>query len=413
LINSEYGAVSAGGGDRDISWGLRDLTTQLRRHRKIQGFVYTELSDIEWEHNGLVNYDRTGKVFGYDAWLPDMRPNELLGADFIGYDAPPAIVGRPGESVSVPIFVSHFSDRPGPVQVRWWVSGYDPRADIRSIVEPRSFPITWKPFDVVELEALKFTLPNYPFVGAMLVTLRDEHNRRLAANFVNVVVKPERPLPRIERRGAKDAVIRFRPEDFARQHWSDSATAPPGKVYGRGKGYFEYRISLPSVLAKARPESFYYLFQAGSKAKRERVDWPQRVSRQDFPQTDMARTWPSTLALSINGRSVDQITLPDDAADARGVLSHLTGVEHGSHGELVDGMVTLTDRDRDGLAAGEPLVLRLAVPDNAAHAGGLCLFGAETGEMPLDPTLEFHTRDALPTNLGVDPNARIAVPEGP
>ena len=32
LINSEYGAVSAGGGDRDISWGLRDLTTQLRRH---------------------------------------------------------------------------------------------------------------------------------------------------------------------------------------------------------------------------------------------------------------------------------------------------------------------------------------------------------------------------------------------
>ena len=59
LINSEYGAVSAGGGDRDISWGLRDLTTQLRRHPKIQGFVYTELTDIEWEHNGLVNYDRT------------------------------------------------------------------------------------------------------------------------------------------------------------------------------------------------------------------------------------------------------------------------------------------------------------------------------------------------------------------
>ena len=66
LINSEYGAVSAGGGDRDISWGLRDLTTQLRRQRKIQGFVYTELADIEWEHNGLVNYDRTPKAFGYD-----------------------------------------------------------------------------------------------------------------------------------------------------------------------------------------------------------------------------------------------------------------------------------------------------------------------------------------------------------
>lgn len=125
LINSEYGAVSAGGGDRDISWGLRDLTTQLRRHRKIQGFIYTELTDIEWEHNGLVNYDRTPKLFGYDTWLPDMRPNELLGADFIGYDAPPAIVGEPGETITVPIFVSHFSDRTFQPKLRWWVSGYD------------------------------------------------------------------------------------------------------------------------------------------------------------------------------------------------------------------------------------------------------------------------------------------------
>ena len=137
LINSEYGSVSAGGGDRDISWGLRDLTTQLRRQRKIQGFVYTELTDIEWEHNGLVNYDRTPKRFGYDTWLPDMRPNELLGADFVGYDAPPAIVGKPGETITVPIFVSHFSDRQGPAKLRWWVNGYDFRADIRTVVALR------------------------------------------------------------------------------------------------------------------------------------------------------------------------------------------------------------------------------------------------------------------------------------
>ncbi len=215
LINSEYGAVSAGGGDRDISWGLRDLTTQLRRHRKIQGFVYTELSDIEWEHNGLVNYDRTPKAFGYETWLPDMRPNELLGADFIGYDAPPALVGRPGESITVPVFVSHYSDRTGPAKVRWWVSGYDSRADIRTVVEPRIVAVGWKPYDVVDLEPLTFKLPDYPFVGALLLTLRDEHDRRIAANFVNVVARPDRPLPRIQRRGPKDVIVRFAPGDFA------------------------------------------------------------------------------------------------------------------------------------------------------------------------------------------------------
>ena len=135
------------------------------------------------------------------------------------------------------------------------------------------------------------------------------------------------------------------------------------------------------------------------------MDWPERVNRQDYPQTDAARPWTSTLAVSFNGRPIDRITLPDDPADARGVLSHLAGVEHGSHGELVDGMIALNDSDRARLAAGEPLVLRLAVPDDAPQAGGLCIFGANTGEMPLDPTLEIHTRDPLPDDLGVGPDS--------
>ena len=164
---------------------------------------------------------------------------------------------------------------------------------------------------------------------------------------------------------------------------------------------------------KAHPETFYYLLQASSKATRQRVDWPERVNRQDYPQTDATRTWPSTLMLSVNGRRVDRIRLPDDEANAQGVLSHLAGVEHGSHGELVDGLVTLTDSDRAGLEAGEPLVLRLAVPSDAAHAGGLCLYGASTGEMPFGSALDILTRDPLPENLGVDPNTRIAVPAGP
>ncbi len=413
LINSEYGAVSAGGGDRDISWGLRDLTTQLRRHAKIQGFVYTELADIEWEHNGLVNYDRTPKAFGYDAWLPDMRPSELMGADFIGYDAPPAIVAKPGEKVKIPLFVSHFSDRAHPVKLRYWVSGYDSRADIRMVVQPKSIPITWKAYDVVELEPLEIVAPRYPFVGAVLITLRDPENRRFAANFVNLVVKPEKPLPRVERRNDHDAVVRFAPGEFSRSSWNEAGKTRPDKAYGYGTGFLEYRIQIPAAVAKAHPETIYYLFEASSKAKRERVDWPERVNRQDYPQTDLARTWPSTLAVTANGREVDRINLPDDPADARGVLSHLRGIDPGSHGELVDGMVKLTDQDRAAFEAGEPLVLRLRIPADAEHKGGLCVYGADSGELPLDPSLEFHTRDPLPADLGVDPALSATRPTGP
>ena len=206
-------------------------------------------------------------------------------------------------------------------------------------------------------------------MGALALTLHDEHNRRFAANYVNLVVKPDRSVPRVQRRGPHDVTLRFEPGAFASQHWSEPAKAPAGKVYGHGKGYFEYRLVLPATVARAQPESIYYLFEAGSKANRERVDWPRRVNRQDYPQTDTARKWPSSLAVALNGRLVARIELKDDAADARGVLSHLARVEEGSHGELVDGKIDLTDLDRARLEAGEPLVLRLGVPDDAASRG--------------------------------------------
>src|SRR5262249_31272558 len=191
LINSEYGGVSAGGGDRDISWSFRDLTTVLRRQPKIQGYVYTELTDIEWEHNGFVNYDRTPKVFSYDEWLPDMRPNELNGADFIGYEGPPCLVVKPGEKVTVPVFISHFSDRKATPRVRWWVTGYDDEANLTYPVTPRTRMGSWTEYGVKEQEPVSFVAPCRPFVGAVVLTLRDQDNPpRIAGNYMNLVVKP-------------------------------------------------------------------------------------------------------------------------------------------------------------------------------------------------------------------------------
>src|SRR5205823_7242284 len=65
ILNSEYGGLGARGGDKDIAYSFKFLTAELRRHPKICGYVYTELTDIEWEHNGLLNYDRSRKEFGY------------------------------------------------------------------------------------------------------------------------------------------------------------------------------------------------------------------------------------------------------------------------------------------------------------------------------------------------------------
>jgi len=66
LINSEYGGVGALDGDRDVSWSFKFLTNELRRHQQIAAYIYTELTDVEWEYNGFLNYDRTPKEFGFD-----------------------------------------------------------------------------------------------------------------------------------------------------------------------------------------------------------------------------------------------------------------------------------------------------------------------------------------------------------
>jgi Glycosyl hydrolases family 2, sugar binding domain/Glycosyl hydrolases family 2, TIM barrel domain/Glycosyl hydrolases family 2 len=408
LINSEYGGVSAGGGDRDVSWCFRDLTTLLRRQPKIQGYVYTELADIEWEHNGFTNYDRSAKDFGYQQWVPSMTPADLNGADFVGYEGPPVVVVKPGEKVSIPVFLSHFSDRSAAPTLRWWVSGWNELGKWENIAPPKNEATSWTQYDVKTQSPVTFTAPDRPFVGAVALTLRDARGERFAANFVNLVVKPETPLPRAQRVDDHTAALRFQPDDLARRHFSGGASTPPGKAYGRGKGYLEYRLKVPDSVVKAGPKTYLLRLQAASKAGKEKVDWPSRTNPQDYPQTD-GKKWPSTLQISLNGKNILRQELEDDPADARGVLSHLNRFEHGSYGELVEASGALPDAIKADLDAGRPLVIRLSVPDDAAHAGGLCLFGAETGEFPLEPTLSLTTEQALPSDLGVKPDASVAV----
>ncbi len=67
--------------------------------------------------NLYFNYDRTPKEFGYETFVDGMTVADLQGPDFVGFDAPPLIEARPGSKVSVPVFVSHFSD------VGAWLTG--------------------------------------------------------------------------------------------------------------------------------------------------------------------------------------------------------------------------------------------------------------------------------------------------
>jgi hypothetical protein len=334
-----------------------------------------------------------------------MTVADLQGADFIGYDAPPAIVAKPSEIIRVPLFVSHYSERTAAPTLKWWITGTDDYGNIDSSA-PREREVTWTPYGVTEQKPLAFRIKG-PYVGAVAMVLQDESGAKIAANFVNVVVKADAPQARVERLGDHKAALRFLPEDYASEDWS-GPVGGTGKAYGQGTGEFVYRLKIPESVVKAKPVSVEFLLEASSKAGREKVDFADHKNPQDYPQTD-AQKWPSTLTIGINGAPAVGTGLADDPADARGVLSHLNRVEHGSHGELIRLDVPLTEEVRADLAAGKPLEVSIGTLDNAEQIGGLALFGENSGAFPFDPTVTVTTEADLPADLGVKADSPVAV----
>ena len=250
-------------------------------------------------------------------------------------------------------------------------------------------------------------MPDRPFVGALCLTLRDPENRRFAANYVNVVVRPEKPhAPRLGRPDDDhDAILRFAPERLRPPVVDEGRRAPRGEGLRLRQGV----LRVPHQGARGGRQG------RGSSRSASRSSWPRRPSgrRSTGPSGRTGRTTRrptsgsgrATLEVAIDGTVVHREALEDDPADARGVLSHLARVEHGSYGELVEAQVPIGDDLRAELAAGRPLAIRLAVPEASDRSGGLCVFGAETGRYPADPTVILHTRDPIPANLGVAPDA--------
>ena len=403
LINSEYGAVGAGGGDRDISWGFRYLTTRLRRYEKIQGYVYTELTDVEFEHNGLVNYDRSPKEFGYDAWVENMTVADLQREDFVGFDTMPVVVAAPGEELSIPVFVSHWSDYEGEVLLKRRLTGVDDLGrEIR--IELDSRPVSWERYRVTPQPPLMVRVPERPFSGAMAMELVDGTGKRLAANFVNVVIPRPEPPP-YERIDAKRAVLRTPPLNVHAAQWTGHG-APARlarrrgakKFYILGSGTVEYRFPVPAEVMDAGPVRLGLLLELGTRARDERLDWPWQVHPLDHPQTD-GRKHPGTVHIYVNGHPLEPAALADDPADARGVLSHQAKVHHGSYGYLVKAEALL-----DGLPGllaelrRSPVIRVVLEVPPATPASGLSVYGSGSGRFPIDPTVILEVRNAIAAN---------------
>jgi Glycosyl hydrolases family 2, sugar binding domain/Glycosyl hydrolases family 2 len=368
LINSEFGGVGALDGDRDVSWSFKFLTNELRRYGQISAYIYTELHDVEWEHNGFLNYDRTPKEFGYD-------PAMINESDALPVDAPPITRASTSQVVRLDVASSHFSSRPSRnVSLRWLLDGIDTQGRIRQDLARGLVPIAFPHRRVVPAHTIELELPSEPMLCTLSLEAVNGEGQVIAGNFIQYLVSDNYPPSREELTHA--LVLRGAPADWAAAEWSGGMGDRESEraedcCYGLGHGFFEW------VLPLARAEL----------ARTRRIVILAEVSshRTDTPQTDHD-IYPTTLQMLLNGIEVYDAWVRNHPHDARGTLSYLRG-GLGAYGYLVHAFVEaellqqITRHAPDG-----HLHLRLVVPADALALGGLTVYGAECGRYPVCPT---------------------------
>ena len=371
LINSEYGGISAGAGDKDISWCFKYLTNELRLHPKICGYIYTELQDIEWEHNGFMNYDRSVKAFGYD-YL------DINALDFIAIDYPPGTTVAPGDEIKADIYASHFSHKTITGTTLHWqldtmsATGHVTRGNVSGNIE-----IPFPQYQVQHVHQLELRIPDvHPAVGTLHIWVTDHSGTVVARNFINfehfVASTASVESNGSDSRGWVTQLLHA-PGNVSESSW-DEPTTSEQLFSAIGSGYVEYEVSLPDsrgwVTQPLRDVAeIALIFEASSCYGGARQTEPEK--------------YPSDVTISVNGVEIDTIRIPDCPADARGVLSYIHG-EPGIYGYLhnvkVDPSLILNGK-------ADTLTVRYEVKADAEAKGGFTLYGARMGRYPTGPHL--------------------------
>ena len=375
LMNSEYGGISARMGDKDVSWCFKFLTDLLREQERVCGYVYTELHDIEWERNGIYNYDGSAKEFGYS-------PADLQADPYFAFGGPPGETVEPGGVLRLPVFLARqgCGDTAWPdIEVR--VTGVDDLGEAMDSAPTGKFD--WKRGDeaagLVSRGAyvLEGPLPAYP----CLLRLEARVNGRFS-DFKYLEVHSGR-LPAVEELPDGSVVLRKlagEQEHSSGWHEAELERGLIGReihlLGGIEAGHLDYTFKLPEGVDLADVGGIILIAELSAKM-------------QDARQTE-AVGWPSGLEVSMNGCRVHCRTLGDQYADSRGALSHMHGF-WGRYGELVRVEVASDMVNEIAAADGGCVRLRLAVPGDG-RPGGLIAYSSRAGRYPVDLTVVLRFR---------------------
>jgi len=400
-INSECGNVwgyDGSTGDVDWSWDYHRMMNTFRKYPKVAGWLYTEHHDVINEWNGYWRFDRTKKITGVNELMPGMSDKDFHSAFYLSTGNEICKTLTASEMLEVPLFISVMtgqSIKGNQLFIEYAVEFMDKTGQTASI-NYEKIPFAYQSWMQKSLDPLKIKVPAVGGLGIVQLKLTDGEGNILHHNFMNFVVKSKQ-------NNANTTIIDVKPNSYVKAEWTQKTWDVLNglKVNGAGKGYFEYNIPLPRKLIFSGIKKSYILFEASAKQMFDKDKSADFNKQQDYmlgakvsphknpnayPMTD-EKTFSSLINVYVNGKKAKSVTLPDDPADHRGVLSwhsQLTDKklrEAGSYGYLVN--VTLSKNDLKKAIKQGYISLKI----QTENEGGLAIYGEDFGRYPINPSI--------------------------
>jgi Glycosyl hydrolases family 2, sugar binding domain/Glycosyl hydrolases family 2/Glycosyl hydrolases family 2, TIM barrel domain len=400
-INSECGNVwgyDGSTGDVDWSYDYHRMMNVFRKYPKVAGWLYTEHHDVINEWNGYWRFDRTKKFTGLNDMVSGMTDKDFHSDFYLstGNDICKTVNG--GESFDIPLYISAMSGKAikgNQLFIEYAVDFMDKSGENQTI-NSNKIAFDYQPWMQKSLPVLTVKSPDMAGLGIVKMTLKDGDGTVLHHNFFNFVVKSSKNK-------ANTTIVEVLPKDFKKSEWSQKTwNVMDGlKINGTGKGYFEYQIPISKDAKIGNAKEAYILFEASAKQLFDKDKGEEFNKNQDYmlgakvsphknpnayPMTD-EKTTPSVISVFLNGVKVKTLTLADDPADHRGVLSWHNQLkdkklrEAGSYGYLVK--IQLTKNDIKKAASQGFISLKIQTDGD----GGLAIYGEDFGRYPVNPSL--------------------------
>jgi hypothetical protein len=418
MLNSECGNVwgyQGSTGDVDWSWDYHIMVNEFRKLPKIAGWLYTEHHDVINEWNGYYKFDRSEKFTGLESFN-GMTLNDLHSMVQITPDMDLMSEVNAGTQIEIPLWLSVSTNNiPYKKAVIKYQLNWINRAGITSV----DLPVINQTLDIIPwqyqyIDPIRISLPDQEGILNLNIKMETVAGIPVHKNFVLFRIKMQNDDS--ERLYTKDGInynlVSFDPAGFMAAEWSIKQwnILDGKKVNGSGSGFFEYEVSLPKGIPEDKIEGATFNIELSSKQLfgKDRTDSqimegdymrgrgthdPSR-NPNSYPMTD-EEMFSSYARIIINGEVIDEVFLPDDPADHRGILSWFSQPkdsklrEAGSYGYLVTSIIpSFLVKE---IVEDKKCTVRIEVPD--ILPGGIAIYGKDFGRYPLNPTFMFQLKE--------------------